>query len=76
MVAINKKLTKFIKIKLLFILCFITILSGEKPLSIGFWNVENLFDLQDDPIKNDDEFAIGGRKNVDRNIYDLKIEHC
>ena len=49
---------------------------GEEPLSIGFWNVENLFDLENDPNKNDDEFAIGGRKNVDQEIYDLKIKHC
>ena len=47
----------------------------EDPLSIGFWNVENLFDLENDPDKNDDEFALGGRKNVDQQIYDLKIKH-
>ena len=46
-----------------------------EPLSIGFWNVENLFDLEDDPDKNDDEFALGGRKNVDQEIYDLKIKN-
>ena len=38
--------------------------SPIKPLSIGYWNVENLFDIFDDPIKNDEEFSIGGRKNV------------
>ena len=47
----------------------------KEPLSIGFWNVENLFDLEDDPDKNDDEFALGGRKNVDQKIYDLKIKN-
>ena len=46
-----------------------------EPLSIGFWNGENLFDTFDDPSKNDDEFAIGGRKNVTQKIYDLKIKH-
>ncbi|MBC8345423.1 MAG: endonuclease/exonuclease/phosphatase family protein [Candidatus Marinimicrobia bacterium] len=45
------------------------------PLTIGFWNVENLFDLENDPEKNDDEFAVGGRKNVTREIYDLKIKN-
>ena len=49
---------------------------GKEPLSIGFWNVENLFDLDNDPKKNDDEFSIGGRKNVNQEIYDLKIKHC
>ena len=47
----------------------------KESLSIGFWNVENLFDLEDDPDKNDDEFALGGRKNVDQKIYDLKIKN-
>ena len=41
---------------------FFTVLFSNEPLSIGFWNVENLFDLIDDPNKNDDEFALGGTK--------------
>ena len=53
-----------------------TFLYCEEPLSIGFWNVENLFDLYNDPLKNDDEFAIGGKKNMDQQIYDLKIKNC
>ena len=48
--------------------------SPIKPLSVGYWNVENLFDIFDDPIKNDEEFSIGGRKNVTQEIYDLKIK--
>ena len=55
---------------------FFTVLFSDEPLSIGFWNAENLFDLIDDPNKNDDEFALGGRKNVDQKIYDLKIQNC
>jgi len=42
---------------------------------IGYWNIENLFDLIDDPDKNDDEFSIGGRKNVTQEIYELKLSH-
>ena len=61
---------------LLAISSLLTILYGEEPLSVGFWNVENLFDLEDDPNKNDDEFSLGGRKNVDQEIYDLKIKNC
>lgn len=45
-----------------------------QPLTIGFWNGENLFDTDDDPNTNDEEFAIGGRKNVTREIYNLKIK--
>ena len=60
--------------------CFVVIFSftnlcSEEYLSIGFWNAENLFDLVNDPNKNDDEFALGGRKNVDQNIYNLKIKN-
>ena len=52
-----------------------TNLCSEEYLSIGFWNAENLFDLINDPNKNDDEFAFGGRKNVDQKIYNLKIKN-
>ncbi|NQV36946.1 MAG: endonuclease/exonuclease/phosphatase family protein [Candidatus Marinimicrobia bacterium] len=44
-------------------------------LTCAFWNVENLFDLLDDPNKNDEEFAIGGKKNVDEEIYNLKLKN-
>ncbi|MFQ6615912.1 MAG: endonuclease/exonuclease/phosphatase family protein [Fidelibacterota bacterium] len=44
-----------------------------QPLSVGFWNVENLFDLQDDPATQDEEFTPGGRKGVTRDILDLKL---
>ena len=42
---------KNIKNYLLFILSLSTILYGETPLSVGFWNVENLFDLENDPYE-------------------------
>jgi predicted extracellular nuclease len=44
-------------------------------LTIGFWNIENLYDIENGPNKNDDEFALNGRKNVTQKIYDLKIKH-
>ena len=49
--------------------------SSQENLTVGFWNAENLFDLVNDPNKNDEEFSIGGRKNVTSDIYDLKIKH-
>ena len=65
------------KVKYLFILviCFTSFLLSEEPLTIGFWNIENLFDIENDPNKNDDEFSLNGRKNVTQEIYDLKIKH-
>jgi len=50
-------------------------LFSQEPLTIGFWNIENLFDIENDPNKNDDEFSLNGRKNVTQEIYDLKIKH-
>jgi len=52
----------------------ITKVSGE-TIKIAFWNVENLFDLLDDPHTNDNEFAIDGKKNVTQEIYDLKLKN-
>ena len=54
----------------------LTCLFSEEPLSIGFWNVENLFDLINDPNKNDDEFALGGRKKNDQKTKDSQQKLC
>ena len=48
---------------------------NDSDLSIGFWNVENLFYLENDPDKRDDEFSLNGRKKVTKEIYDLKIKN-
>ena len=67
---------KILHPKLFFIFCILSsLLFSQKSLSIGFWNAENLFDLDNDPSINDDEFSIGGRKKVDQKIYNLKIKH-
>ncbi len=66
------------KINILAMLTFLMLLMGctseKRMVTIGFWNVENLFDLVDDPEKNDEEFALGGRKNVTREIFNLKLD--
>ncbi|MBC8322334.1 MAG: endonuclease/exonuclease/phosphatase family protein [Candidatus Marinimicrobia bacterium] len=59
-------------ITLLYLLSFV----WGQSLRVGFWNVENLFDLEDDPTTRDEEFALGGRKNVTQEIYDLKLKNC
>ncbi|NQT96441.1 MAG: endonuclease/exonuclease/phosphatase family protein [Candidatus Marinimicrobia bacterium] len=53
----------------------ITCTAVPEPLVVGFWNVENLFDLEDDPEKRDEEFARGGRKNMTQAILDQKLAH-
>ena len=63
---------------LLIILATILIVSCDKSndnLKIGFWNVENLFDLENNPNKNDDEFSLGGDKLVTQEILDMKLDH-
>ncbi len=60
---------------ILLILLLTAALSGQS-LRVGFWNVENLFDLEDDPTTRDEEFALGGKKNVTKEIYDLKLKNC
>ncbi len=79
-----KKFQKYYSISFLFFQTVLLILvsntclkaQDKNELKISFWNVENLFDLDNDPEKNDDEFAKGGRKNVTQEIYDLKLENC
>lgn len=60
---------------LILIVWFFTFLYGQS-LRVAFWNIENLFDLEDDPTTRDEEFALGGKKNVTQDIYDLKIKNC
>ena len=64
------------KLKNIFILLWIISILPGQSLRVGFWNVENLFDLEDDPTTRDEEFAIGGKKNVTQEIYDLKMQNC
>jgi len=68
------------KMKKIFIITLIAILligcdKSNDTINIGFWNVENLFDLENDPVKNDDEFSLGGQKLVTQEILELKLKH-
>ena len=45
---------------------------GENGIRIAFYNVENLFDIENDPVKRDDEFTekginIGTKENIEPN---------
>ena len=66
-----KKIFIIILIALLVIGCD----KSDDTINVGFWNVENLFDLENDPLKNDDEFSIGGDKMVTQEILDMKLDH-
>jgi predicted extracellular nuclease len=46
----------------------------EKKAVIAFYNVENLFDTIDDPIKDDDEFLPTSEKNWNHSRYTDKLD--
>ena len=43
--------------------------------AIGFYNFENLFDLEDHPEKRDEEFTPEGSKNYTKEVYEEKLDH-
>jgi hypothetical protein len=46
-----------------------------KVATIGFYNLENLFDTEDDPAINDSEFLPGGTKNYTKEVYRDKLKN-
>lgn len=48
--------------------------SNGQTLHAGFYNVENLFDLEDDPLTNDDDFTPEGRQKWTPERYQVKLE--
>lgn len=47
--------------------------AARRNMTVAFYNVENLFDLEDESGKNDDEFTPEGDKNWDRTKYRKKL---
>jgi len=47
----------------LFISIFISVSAQKDSVRVLFYNVENLFDTKDDPLKNDNEFLPHSKKN-------------
>lgn len=45
-----------------------------KEFTIVFYNVENLFDTEDEPLKEDEEFTPGSDKAWDQEKYEKKLE--
>lgn len=48
---------------------------ADKVCSIAFYNVENLFDTENDPQRDDDDFTPGGAYHYTRDIYEKKLQH-
>ena len=48
---------------------------AQKPYSVAFYNLENLFDLYNDPDTHDDEFTPAGEKQWNQYKYDCKMKN-
>ncbi len=49
--------------------------SQSKKITIGFYNVENLFDIYDDPQTSDESFTPIGEHQWDKEKYNKKLIH-
>ena len=68
---------KYMKKFLICIFCTLMVFSAsaqktQQNFVIGFYNLENLFDIYDDPVKNDDEFLPEGKNKWTQEKYDIK----
>ncbi len=63
--------------KILCVLLLIFVSAGafaqKHKYVVGFYNVENLFDVYDDPAKNDEEFLPDGKNNWTQAKYEKKL---
>lgn len=60
---------------LLLSVCGCTAQEKGRTQAIAFYNVENLFDTQDDPATNDDEFTPRGAYRYTEKIYKQKLHN-
>lgn len=58
---------------LLFLLPLSLFAQDTIPFRVAFYNVENLFDTYDDPVKNDNEFLPGAVRRWTSNRYKKKL---
>ena len=49
--------------------------AARRNMTVAFYNVENLFDLEDAPGKADEEFTPDGEKKWNRQRYEQKLEN-
>lgn len=60
---------------MLFLLCLSAFAQGQQNYVVGFYNVENLFDIYDDPLKNDDDYLPDGSYHWTQDKYEKKISN-
>ena len=66
--------------RLFCIICLATLLAGgldaqKHNYVVGFYNLENLFDIYDDPAKNDEEFLPEGKNKWTQAKYEKKLHN-
>jgi endonuclease/exonuclease/phosphatase family metal-dependent hydrolase len=66
---------KFFFYLLLLIPGFVTAQSKYKILGVGFYNVENLFNPEDDPNKQDEDFTPKGKYQYTDEVYKQKLHN-
>ncbi len=67
---------KFLTLFLIFGACYSTIWAQTYQTAvIGFYNVENLFDTINDPLKNDEQFLPDGSYQWNSDKYQLKLKN-
>ncbi|MBO4605969.1 MAG: endonuclease/exonuclease/phosphatase family protein [Bacteroidales bacterium] len=59
-------------VSVLFVLVF---QANAQTHIIGFYNLENLFDIYDDPAKNDNEYLPDGKNKWTQDKYDKKVHN-
>ncbi len=57
------------------VLCTTIFAQNTQNFYLASWNVENLFDIYDDPQKDDQEFLPGSDKKWDQAKYQTKLEN-
>jgi endonuclease/exonuclease/phosphatase family metal-dependent hydrolase len=60
---------------LLFLFSYTCSVKGETPFRVMFYNVENLFDTEDEPKKNDNEFTPRGSRSWTNKRYYAKLDN-
>lgn len=48
---------------------------AQQTAIIAFYNLENLFDTLNDPVKNDDEFTLSGAYHYTSSVYQQKLKN-
>lgn len=51
------------------------LMAAPKKITVAFYNLENLFDTEDDPTIDDEEFLPTGKNRWDADRYQRKLEH-